>query len=202
MGVHAIDISRNRNVTKAIFHYSAGMSTMNGRLSEHLDAFIGFVKKRVGDPDVAADIVQDCIVKALAKADQLEDDALLVPWFYRILRNAITDVRRLKLNPDQPQFGMDMSEIAALSSETKAICQCVLGLLENLPTDQASALRLVDLKSIPPDEAASLLGISTNLLKVRRHRGRKTLRSLLNTICHGCADHECLDCYCPEQKPH
>jgi RNA polymerase sigma factor (sigma-70 family) len=172
------------------------MAAKPERLSEHLDAFVAFVRKRVGDPDVAADLVQDCVVKAMTKADQLQDDALLVPWFYRILRNAIADLHRQRAALGHPA-GQDSDEIAAPPADAEAICQCVLGLLDELPADQAQALRLVDLEAVRPDEAARRLGITTNLLKVRRHRGRQALRDLLDATCRNCADHGCVDCHCP-----
>jgi RNA polymerase sigma-70 factor (ECF subfamily) len=174
----------------------AGMPSTNERLSEHLDAFVAFVRKRVGDSDVAADLVQDCVVKAMLKADQLQDDALLVPWFYRILRNAIADLHRQKAGQVHPT-GPDIAQVAASPADAESICQCVLGLLDNLPTDQAQALRLVDLEAVEPEDAAGRLGITTNLLKVRRHRGRQALRGLLEATCRSCADHGCVDCHCP-----
>jgi RNA polymerase sigma factor (sigma-70 family) len=172
------------------------MAARSERLSEHLDSFVAFVRKRVGDPDVAADLVQDCVVKALSKADQLQDDALLVPWFYRILRNAIADLQRRRAGEGRSaDLGLD--EVAAPPADAETICRCVLGLLDDLPADQAQALRLVDLDAVQPDEAAGRLGITTNLLKVRRHRGRQSLRELLDATCRSCADHGCVDCHCP-----
>jgi RNA polymerase sigma-70 factor (ECF subfamily) len=172
------------------------MPSRNERLSEHLDAFVAFVRKRVGDPDMAADLVQDCVVKALLKADQLQDDALLVPWFYRILRNAIADLHRQRAGQGHPT-GPDIAEVVAPPADAESICQCVLGLLDDLPADQAQALRLVDLGAIEPEDAAGRLGITTNLLKVRRHRGRQALRGLLDAACRSCADLGCIDCHCP-----
>ena len=148
------------------------------RLSEHLDTFVAFVRKRVADPDVAADLVQDCVVKAISKADQLQDDALLVPWFYRILRNAIADLHRRRAGQGH-STNLDLSEVVAAPVDAESVCRCVLSLLDDLPFDQAQAMRLVDLDA------------------VRRHRGRQALRELLDATCRSCADHGCIDCHCP-----
>lgn len=175
------------------------MAASAERLAEHLDAFVAFVRKRIGDPEIAADLVQDCVVKAISKADQLQDDALLVPWFYRILRNAIADLHRQRAGQGHPA-APDLDEVTAPPADAETICRCVLGLLDDLPADQAQALRLVDLDTVSPDEAAGRLGITTNLLKVRRHRGRQSLRELLDATCRSCADHGCVDCHCPEPR--
>jgi DNA-directed RNA polymerase specialized sigma24 family protein len=39
-------------------------------LLQHLDAFVGFARSRTGDPELAADLVQECLMKAL-KADNV-----------------------------------------------------------------------------------------------------------------------------------
>ena len=56
------------------------------KLAENLDAFVGFARKRLGDPEVAADVVQRSVLKALKASGQLEDADKFLPWFYRILR--------------------------------------------------------------------------------------------------------------------
>jgi RNA polymerase sigma factor (sigma-70 family) len=70
-------------------------------LIQHLDAFIGFARSRTGDPELAADLVQECLMKAL-KADNVPEDAEgVVTWFYRVLRHAIIDAHRRRTTRDQ-----------------------------------------------------------------------------------------------------
>lgn len=49
---------------------------------------VAYVKSKVGDPDLAEDIFQDSPLKALHKSGDLQDADRLLPWFYRILKNA------------------------------------------------------------------------------------------------------------------
>jgi RNA polymerase sigma factor (sigma-70 family) len=68
---------------------------MNSRLlADHHAAFVGFVRSRTGDPELAEDIVQDSMLKALQTANAPADKEGVVTWFYRILRNAIIDTHR------------------------------------------------------------------------------------------------------------
>lgn len=70
-------------------------------LLQHLDAFIGFARSRTGDPELAADLVQEFLMKVL-KADNVPEDAEgVVTWFYRVLRYAIIDAHRRRTTRDQ-----------------------------------------------------------------------------------------------------
>ena len=65
-------------------------------LLRHRGKLLGFIQKRISDPDLAEDVLQDGLLKALRSADELRDEERLPPWFYRILNNAIIDTYRKK----------------------------------------------------------------------------------------------------------
>ncbi len=62
---------------------------------------LAFIESKVGDPEWAEDILQTSVLKALRAAESLREEEKLVPWFYQIVRHAITDARRQK---DQVRF--------------------------------------------------------------------------------------------------
>jgi len=55
---------------------------------------LAYVASRVDDPSLAEDVVQDSLLRALRAAPGLRDEEKLVPWFRRIVANAIADVYR------------------------------------------------------------------------------------------------------------
>src|SRR5260370_6141679 len=61
------------------------------RLTEAHDKFLRFLSARVGDAATAEDILQSAYVKAIEHGSELRDEESTVAWFYRILRNAVTD---------------------------------------------------------------------------------------------------------------
>ena len=63
--------------------------------------FLNFVRRRVDDPAVAEDILQNAFLKVLESGDQLRMDGSVVAWFYRILRNAVIDEYRRRLVRDE-----------------------------------------------------------------------------------------------------
>ena len=64
-------------------------------LRENQTYFYRVAKQYVGDPDLAMDLVQDAVVKALQHRDSLRDPGAVKAWLYRILvRECITFYRR------------------------------------------------------------------------------------------------------------
>jgi RNA polymerase sigma factor (sigma-70 family) len=173
------------------------MAKVEDALLENLNAFVAFARKRVGDPELAADLVQDSLLKALKSADKPVDGEGAVTWFYRILRHSIInlyrrrDVRERALERLQAQ----LPEQPDTDAE-RVLCQCVKRLLPGLPEQYRDVLQRVDLDGMSPREAASALGLTFNNLNVRLHRGRKRLREKVEATCHVCSKHGCLDCSC------
>lgn len=166
-------------------------------LLAHLDAFVGFVRSRTGDPELAADIVQECLLKAM-KADNVPEEAEgVVTWFYRVLRHAIIDAHRRKTTRDSAleKLAQQWPESPSPEDE-KALCQCVLRLLPELPAGDAELLRRVDLGGESPTEIAAAANERVNTLNVRLLRARRKLREQVERTCRACATHGCLDCDC------
>ncbi|HZA97612.1 MAG TPA: RNA polymerase sigma factor, partial [Gemmatimonadales bacterium] len=53
--------------------------------------FLGFLERRVGSRDEAEDILQEAFVRSLHRAPSLPDAESVTVWFFRVLRNALTD---------------------------------------------------------------------------------------------------------------
>ncbi len=167
------------------------------RLLEHLDAFVGFVRKRVGDEDVAADIIQEALAKALAHEGDVRDDDRVVAWFYRILRNTIVDVQARRSRDQRRSVPVESDDqLSASDEEMRAVCACLGEAIRTLKPEYAEVLQAVELGGEEPATTAQRLGITATNLKVRRHRAREALRERLHAICRMCATHGCVDCSC------
>lgn len=167
-------------------------------LLQHLDSFVGFARSRTGDPELAADLVQECLMKAL-KADNVPEDAEgIVTWFYRVLRHAIIDAHRRRTTRDQALEKLVHELPEALEPEDeKTLCQCVMKLLPALPEADAELLRRIDLGGESATKIAEATNQRVNTLNVRLLRARKRLREQVERVCRTCATHGCLDCDCP-----
>jgi len=149
----------------------------------------------MSDSALAEDILQDCLLKAVRSAPEIRDEQRLVPWFYRILQNAMTDAyrrRAAELNR-RSNYAIEAEDSFQPEDET-TICQCINELIPTLKPEYAEVTKLIDLDGKSNEEVAKRLGISRNNLKVRTHRARQALRKRLEETCRVCAVHHCLDC--------
>ena len=166
-------------------------------LIKNLQAFVAFTRKRVGDPHLAEDIVQECLLKALRADRKPVAGENVTAWFYRILRRTIIDLYRRNDVRDRA-LERFQSELPAEPSaeDERVLCQCVKRLLPNLPESYRDVLKEIDLDGKPPTEVAAALGLTTNNVVVRLHRARRQLRAQLKRCCKVCSEHGCLDCNC------
>lgn len=168
-----------------------------GPLLANLDAFVAFVRRRSGDPELATEVVQDALAKALARQEDLRDGDRLLPWFWRIVRNTMHDA--LARRGRSVHVPDDIT--AAPPDEQRTVCACLSDALARLPERERQAVQRVDLADQDADAVAGELGLSLGNLKVIRHRARQHLREHLDAICRTCAAHGCLDCHCRDQPP-
>lgn len=179
------------------------MTAIEESLLRNLQMFTAFARKRLGDPHLAEDLVQESLVKALAADRQPEGEEAVTTWFYRILRRSIIDVYRRqdarkraleKLEQELPE--------EPSAEEERALCQCFKRLLPLVPEQYRELLQKVDIEGGDTGEVAAALGVTRNNLTVRLHRARKHLREALSQNCKACSVHGCLDCTCsPPAEP-
>lgn len=166
-------------------------------LDDLIDArerFVGYVVARVSDPELAEDIVQDALLKAVRAEPPAEER--LIPWFYRVLRNSIVDAYRHRAVERRHVAAVELPELPEEQEWDQQLCDCFKALLADLRPDYARLIEMIDLGQVPRHSAAEQLGLTMNNLKVRHHRARQALRRSLEATCRTCSDHGCLDCTC------
>lgn len=173
-------------------------TTAEQHLAGARDRYLRFVRSRISDPDLAEDVLQDALLKALVAAPDIEDEERLSAWFYRVLRNAVVDAyRRRDVRQRRTE---DLDEALPLAEPQQddelALCECFRDLLPLLNDDYAEVLRALDLGEEEPAAYAARMGITIANLKVRRHRARRALKARLQETCLLCSDHGCLNCTC------
>ena len=68
------------------------MSTTIERIwNEHADQLRGFIHRRIPDPSVVDDLLQDVFLKIQSRVETLKDETRLQGWLYQITRNVIVD---------------------------------------------------------------------------------------------------------------
>ncbi len=163
----------------------------------HRSKLVAYVAGKVQNVDIAEDIVQEGLLKALRSAPDLKEDEKLLPWFYRILQNAIIDEYRKEGRLAKRQEAYAIEHTSIMTDEDKStVCECFKDLMPSLKPEYAEVLDALDLNEEDPDAVANRLGVTRGNLKVRAHRARQQLRSKLEETCQMCARHGCLNCTC------
>ena len=175
------------------------MRQIETQLLQELEKFTNFVRARVGDPHLAADVVQDSLLKAVKAADQLRDDESVTAWFYRILRHAIIDLYRRRAANQGALERLERELDSPPDNEGERVaCGCVETLIPTLNPEYGELIRRLDLGGETPEQVGAALNMTANNLRVRHHRARKQLRERLEQTCRLCAKHGCLDCTCSD----
>lgn len=181
------------------------MSSRANRLALELnaqrDAFRAFLVARVGSEAEAEDILQNGLLKAVQRAGELQDDAKLTAWFYRLLRNALVDHYRTRSAGRRRDEAVatlveSLGEDVVPADWDAQLCTCLGSVVDTLKPPQAELLRRVDLNGESVQVAARALKLTPNHASVALHRARKELRARLEVFCGACAEGACLDCNC------
>ncbi len=158
----------------------------------HRERLWAVALRTLGNPDDAADALQDAMVSAFRKADTWRGDSAVTTWLHRIVVNACLDrVRREKVRAADPlpedletrvpagvPTPADPADLA-VSHETRTL---VLAALAELPAEQRAALVLIDMEGHPVAEVAAMLDCAVGTVKSRCARGRARLAVLLGVL--------------------
>ena len=162
--------------------------------TRHRDRLWAVALRTTGNPEDAADALQEAMISAFRRADSFRGDALVTTWLHRIVVNASLDrLRRNKVRAAQPlpddldEYAGRGAVLAAVDATTDPEAQAVLtdrrsvvlAALARLPPDQKAAIVLVDLEGLPVEEVARILDCPTGTVKSRCARGRARLAALL-----------------------
>ena len=142
----------------------------------------------------AADAVQDAFISAFKAIDRFGGKAALGTWLHRVVVNAcLMKLRRQRpeesIEPLLPRFKADghhdsaprrWSNEAALAAERSELREHVRACIDRLPDSYRSVILLRDIEGFDTDEAARLLNCTPNNVKVRLHRARQALKTLLD----------------------
>lgn len=168
-------------------------------LTEQRAAFVAFVQGRVRDPALAEDIVQACLVKAAERLAQLQRGESASAWFYRMLRNEISDQRRRQGTRERAALALEHEQEPSVQAQerTERACACVSRAVQSLKPEYAEALDQLEVRGAALQDFARLRGISASNAAVRAFRARKALRKQVESTCGSCAEGGgCFDCSC------
>jgi RNA polymerase sigma-70 factor (ECF subfamily) len=137
-----------------------------------------------GDPDEAADALQDAYIAAMRGAKGFRGDAKVSTWLHRIVVNASLDRhRRRKRRAESPYLAEDWGVADPTDHlSNRELAWELEQALARLPDDQRAAIVLVDVEGWPVAEAARILQVPAGTVKSRCARGRAKLAADLSHL--------------------
>jgi RNA polymerase sigma-70 factor (ECF subfamily) len=153
----------------------------------HRDRLWAVALRTTGDPDEAADAVQDALISAFRRAGTFRGDAQVTTWLHRIVVNACLDrMRRRTARATDPlpddDRGTLPSRLGVTADDADEVSERradVLAALRQVSDEQRAALVLVDMEGYSVEEAAQILDCAPGTVKSRCSRGRARLAPLL-----------------------
>lgn len=161
------------------------MAFDSSELTSHLEALYRYALSVTRDPDLAGDVVQDTVVRALERRDRYQDHAPLVHWLIRIAHNLIVDrarrsSREIVVDDVENEWRDDAYTVdAAVVVERAAERAELLDALARLPFIYRSAVVLHDIEGLRVIDIADIMDVSLSAAKQRLRRGRMALVSAL-----------------------
>ena len=158
-------------------------------VDRHADRMWAVALRVMGNPEDAADALQDAYVAAFRRAGTFRGQSLVTTWLHRVVVNACLDrLRRAKVRLTDP-LPDDLDRVGGLAREPERDPveeqeqrDDVAHALATLNPDQRAALVLVDMQGYSVDEAAAILGCAPGTVKSRCARGRARLVPLLSHL--------------------
>lgn len=130
----------------------------------------------------ADDIVQDVLLKAWEKQDDLESIDTIVPWLFAILRNTFrASFRRRKFESD---VSVDDTYDLVVAADQELSCEVheTLEALAELPRDQREVIVLICFEGMSYEDAATVCNCPIGTIKSRLNRARRELKQLLGLV--------------------
>ena len=140
----------------------------------------------LGNPDDAADAVQEALISAYRRAAAFRGEAAVRTWLRRIVVNACIDrIRQERVRRTVPWPERDLPARRPDPAVELATRLAVAEALAMLPVGQRVAVVLVDVQGYPIAEVAAILGVPPGTVKSRCARGRARLAVLLGHLREG-----------------
>jgi RNA polymerase sigma-70 factor (ECF subfamily) len=165
---------------------------------QHGGRMLAIARRYLRTEEDSADAVQDAFLSAFRSLARFQGNSAVGTWLHRIVvnvclmrlraRSRSREVRIEDLLPTFDETGHHSHPVRAWKgealarltrAETRAL---VLACIERLPDSYREILLLRHIEELNTEETAHLLGIDPGAVKVRLHRARQALRTLLEPV--------------------
>jgi RNA polymerase sigma-70 factor, ECF subfamily len=161
----------------------------------HTPRLLAVARRLLRNEEDAKDAVQEAFLNAFRSLGSFEGASRVSTWLHRIAVNvALMKLRSQRRKPEASIEGLlpafledghhalhppEWRDGADVLLERREDREFIRACIDELPESHRTVLILRDVEELDPEETARALGVTENVVKVRLHRARQALRSLL-----------------------
>jgi RNA polymerase sigma-70 factor, ECF subfamily len=157
---------------------------------EHGDALYNYLRKLTGQEEDAEDLLQEALVKIASHLSDLDDPTRIKSWAFSIATNTAVDFFRRRGGKDIVLFDERVhgGDTGSGDIEDRVIVdemnECIRREMGRIAPHYHIVLVLHYFEHMSVAEIAEVCGISVSSVKVRLHRGKLLLNSILTKGCN------------------
>jgi len=153
-------------------------------LVEHVPRLRRYARALIHNHDLADDLVQDTLERALGRTEQFRPGSDLRAWLFSVMHNLfINQIRRAServVHVSVDDDSVDESEYAVAPEQMRSLEMRDLDYaLQRLPVEQREVVLLVGLEEMSYADVAIALDVPIGTVMSRLSRGRERLRALM-----------------------
>ena len=158
------------------------MSDFARLLQNEIPRLRRYARALTRDPARADDLVQSCLVRAIAKEHLWEPGTDLRAWLFTILHNQNVNEVRRSVREGVAVAVEDVAPVLTAPPRAGACLQLrdLERAIKLLPEEQRQVILLVGLEGMRYEEVAAVLDIPIGTVRSRLSRGRENLRRLMD----------------------
>lgn len=158
------------------------MADASALLEPQIPALRRYAYALVRDHDLADDLVQDTLERALSRWRLRREAGDVRAWLFAIQRNLYVSGWRQRRRRGTP-VALDDVPLPGVAPRQETVLEVhdVLAAMDHLPEEQKSLLLLVGVEDVSYDDAARILGMPIGTVMSRLARARQRLRTIVET---------------------
>jgi RNA polymerase sigma-70 factor (ECF subfamily) len=156
------------------------MSNFDRLLEEQIPRLRRYARALTRNTERADDLVQDTLVRAIAKQHLWQAGTNLRAWLFTLMHNQNVNDVRYSIREGQTIDVEEMSNVLSATTDPTALRQLyeLNRALSQLAQEQQQTIMLVGLEEFSYQETAAILNVPVGTVRSRLSRGRDQLRRL------------------------
>lgn len=157
------------------------MNCLTTAWAAHEPELRGWLRRRLGNPALADDLLQDLFLKALRQGERFCSVHNARAWLFEVARNTLAD--HLRVARDTVELPDDLLAPADEPATVDTLTACLPRVLSELSDEDREAITLCDLQGMSQADFAAARGLNLSAAKSRIQRARLRLKQRMTQVC-------------------